>query len=176
MRAARRSFPLSRTSTLPRSSRATCRALRAKNARPSGRAGRGGSEVDKSHARSQRSECRSKNQASERDSGLTSAFWLLTSDFFLRRTLSRLLQVSQHLSRMAFRLHLGKDVLNLAIRPYDERGPHDAHHLLAVHVLHLQHAKRVRDFLVGVGQQRKRQLEFFLKFLLRLGRVRRDAK
>src|SRR5258708_7580877 len=93
--------------------------------------------------------------------------------YSLRRALRRFLQVSQHLSRMAFRLYFGKDVLDLPVGPDDERRPHDTHHFLSVHVLLLKHTEGVGDLLVGVGQQREGQLEFLLKLLLRLGRVGR---
>jgi len=77
---------------------------------------------------------------------------------------------------MAFRFYFGKDVLDFAIGADDEGGPDDAHDFLAVHVLFLQHAERIGDFLVGIRQKREGQLEFLLKFLLCLGRVGRNAK
>src|SRR3984885_9412435 len=173
MRPARRSFPQSRTSTLPSSSRATRRGLRPKNARSSGR-------IDQVAPAS----CRLSSPpvlglpkgsvapaATEADARPTAAGWAA-----LRRTFGRFFQVNQHLPGMALRLYLGKDVLDSAVRPDDERGPDDAHDLLAVHVLHLQNAESVGDLLVGIRQQGERQLEFVLKLFLRLGRVGRDAK
>jgi hypothetical protein len=77
---------------------------------------------------------------------------------------------------VTFRLHLREDVLNLAIRTDDERGPDDAHDFFAVHVLFLQHAEGVGDFLVGIGQQREGKLELLLKLLLGFGRIGLDAK
>src|SRR5580658_1076973 len=94
----------------------------------------------------------------------------------LRCTLRRFFQVSQHLSGMALSLYFGKDMLDLAIRSDDERGSDDAHDFLAIHVLFLEHAEGIGDFLVRIRQQRERQLEFLLELLLRLGRVGRDAK
>ena len=110
------------------------------------------------------------------DDGTLRGASLFHAWFGLRCAFGRFFQVRQHFSGVAFRLHLGKDVLDLAVWPDDERGPDDAHDFLAVHVLFLQHAEGVGDFLVGIGQQREGQLEFLLKLLLRLGRVGLDAK
>jgi hypothetical protein len=48
--------------------------------------------------------------------------------------------------------------------------------LLAVHIFFLHDAISVGDFLVGIGEQRKGQLEFVLKLLLCLGRVGGDPE
>src|SRR5271166_1729328 len=151
MRAARRSFPRLRTSTLPRSSRATRRGLRAKKARGSG--------VAPASCRLS-SERPAPGAARKRAAGTAA----------LRCTLRRLFQVCQHFPSVAFRLYLGKDVLDLAIWSDNKSGPDDAHDFLAVHVLFLEHAEGVGDFFVGVGEEREPQLEFLLKLLLRLGR------
>jgi hypothetical protein len=75
---------------------------------------------------------------------------------------------------MAFRFYFGKDVLDLAIGADDKRSPDDAHHFLPVHVFFLQHAECVGHFLIRICQQRERQVELVLEFLLCLGRVRRN--
>ena len=77
-----------------------------------------------------------------------------------------------HFLGMSLRLHLVKHMLDLAVGADDERRPDYAHHLLPVHVLFLDHAKRVAQLLVGIRQQRKRQVKLLLEFLLCLGRVR----
>ena len=73
---------------------------------------------------------------------------------------------------MPLRLHFLENVLDSPVRPNNERRPRHAHHLLAIHVLFLDHAISVADLLVGVAEQGKRQAVLFLKFLERLGRVR----
>jgi len=90
----------------------------------------------------------------------------------LRRALLCFLQPFQHLVGMAFRLHLLKDVLDLAVRADDECRPRHTHHLLAVHVLFLDHAVCVANDLVGVGDKGERQVEFIGKLFLGLNRVR----
>jgi hypothetical protein len=75
---------------------------------------------------------------------------------------------------VAFGFHFGKNVLDLAVGADDKGGPDDAHHFLPVHVLFLQHAECVGHFLIRICQQRERQVELFLEFLLRLGRVGRN--
>jgi len=77
---------------------------------------------------------------------------------------------------MAYCLHLGEDVLDLAVRADDEGGTDDAHDFPAIHVFFLQDAELVSDLFVGIGQEGKGQAEFVLKFLLCLGRVGRDAE
>ena len=57
-----------------------------------------------------------------------------------------------------------------------ERGPLDAHDLLAVHVLFLQHAKLIADFLVYISKERVRQVVLGAEFGLGRGRVAADAE
>ena len=57
-----------------------------------------------------------------------------------------------------------------------KRGPLDAHHLLAVHVLFLQHAKLIADFLVYISKECVRQVVFGAELGLGLGRVAADAE
>ena len=77
---------------------------------------------------------------------------------------------------MAFRLHFVEDVFDIPIRPNNERRPRHAHHFLAVHVLFLDHAVSIGNFLVSVAQQRKWQVELVFKFLQRFGFIRRNPQ
>jgi hypothetical protein len=77
---------------------------------------------------------------------------------------------------MAFGFYFGKDVLDFAVGADYECRPGDTHHFLPIHVFFLDDAIGFSDFLVGICQQGKGQLEFVLKFLLCFGSVRRDAK
>jgi hypothetical protein len=75
---------------------------------------------------------------------------------------------------VTFRFYFGKDVLDLTVGADDKRSPDNAHHFLPVHVFFLQHAECVRHLLVGIRQQRERQVELFLEFFLRFGCVGRN--
>ena len=88
----------------------------------------------------------------------------------------RLFQPLQYLFGVTFGLDLLKDVFDLAVRTDDERGSRYTHHLLAVHVLFLDHAVGVADCFVRIGYQRKRQVIFLRELLLVLRRVGRNAK
>jgi hypothetical protein len=68
---------------------------------------------------------------------------------------------------MAVGLHVLEDFGDLAFTIDNERGARDPFHLLAVHVLFLDHAESFADLFVGVGEQVVRKLVFFFKFLLR---------
>ena len=72
---------------------------------------------------------------------------------------------------MSFRLHVIEDVLDLALGANDKSGPCNAFHLLAVHILFFNHAKEICNLLLRVSQQRERQAELLLKFLLRGCRI-----
>src|SRR5437879_622083 len=152
MRAASRSFPAYLTSTLPKSARATLRGLRAKKARSSGRsAGNGGAmgrRMGKCALECSAAVCSAAVPAAVRRASSPAApgarrapgtagkmpALLLCTLRPLGRAFRRFLQVSQHLSRMAFRFYFGKNMLDFAVGPDDERGPDDAHDFLAVHV------------------------------------------
>ena len=72
---------------------------------------------------------------------------------------------------MSLRPHLGEDVLDSAVGADDKRRALDPHHLLAIHVLFLQDAECLRDFLVSVGEQGEGNLELVLKLLLGSNRI-----
>ena len=88
----------------------------------------------------------------------------------------RFLQPLQHLLGVAFRFHFVEDVFDPPIRPDDECRSGHAHHLLAIHVLFLNHAIGIADSLIGIGDQRKRQVELVQKLLLIFRVVGRDAE
>ena len=73
-------------------------------------------------------------------------------------------------------LHVFEDVLDFAIGADYERGPGNAHDLLAIHVLFFHDAKGVGDLLFGVGEQGEGQILLFLKFLLRFWHIGGYAK
>lgn len=77
---------------------------------------------------------------------------------------------------MAFGLYFGKDVLDLAIGSDYECSAGDPHDFLAIHVFFLDDAVGFGDFLVGIGQERKGELELILEFLLRFRSIRRNAE
>jgi hypothetical protein len=76
---------------------------------------------------------------------------------------------------MSFRLHIVKNVLDLAGGADHESSSRDAHHFAAVHVFLFDHPKLVGDLLVGVGEEREWQAVTILKLLLSGGRVARNA-
>ena len=86
------------------------------------------------------------------------------------------LEQGQHFFRVAFGRDLGKDVQQGLVGADQERGPLDAPHLLAVHVLFLQHAKLIADFLVYISKECVRQVVLGAEFGLGLGRVAADAE
>src|ERR1700720_1429009 len=92
------------------------------------------------------------------------------------RLSSRTLQVRQHLIGVSLWFYVIEDVLDLAVGANDERGPRDAHYFLAIHILLFDHTEQIRNLLVGIGQQRKRQTELVLKLLLRRRRVFRNTE
>jgi len=77
---------------------------------------------------------------------------------------------------VTFGLHVVEDVFNFAIGTDDEGCPSDAFDFLAVHILFFDHAKEIRNFLLGIRQEWKWQTEFVLKFLLRGRRISRNPK
>jgi len=62
------------------------------------------------------------------------------------------------------------------VGPDDKGGPLYAEDLFAVHVLFLEHAKLIADFLVYISEERVGKVEFGAEFGLRLGRVAGDAQ
>src|ERR1700728_4753410 len=88
----------------------------------------------------------------------------------------RTLQISEYFFGVALGLHFVEDVFDIPIRPNDKRGPGHAHHFLAVHVLLLDDAVRIGNFLVGITQERKWQVEFIFKFLECFGFIGRNPK
>ena len=77
---------------------------------------------------------------------------------------------------MSLRLHVLEDLGDLAVGSDEEGGAGDAFHFLPVHVLFFNHAVGVRDLLLFIGEERKRQTELLLETLLCLGRVGRNSK
>ena len=77
---------------------------------------------------------------------------------------------------MTLRIHLLKDVLNLAVRTDDEGGACDSPDLFALHIFFFHHAEGLGHFLVGIGEQAEWQVKFLLKFLLRFRSVGGDAE
>lgn len=68
---------------------------------------------------------------------------------------------------MAIRLHILKDLGDLAFVVDQEGGAGDPFHLLPIHIFFFDHAEGFADFFVGVGEQVVGKLVLFLKFLLR---------
>lgn len=68
---------------------------------------------------------------------------------------------------MAIRLHILKDLGDLAFVVDQEGGAGDPFHLLPIHIFFFDHAEGFADLLFGVGEQGIRQIVFLLKFLLR---------
>ena len=68
---------------------------------------------------------------------------------------------------MAIRLHILKDLGDLAFVVDQEGGAGDPFHLLLIHIFFFDHAEGFADFFVGVGEQVVGKLVLFLKFLLR---------
>jgi len=77
---------------------------------------------------------------------------------------------------MPLGLHLFENVLDLAVGANDERRPRHAHHLLAVHILFLDHAVSIADCFICVSDEREWQVELFGELLLRLHCVRRNTE
>ena len=77
---------------------------------------------------------------------------------------------------MPLRLDLFENVLDLSVWTDEERGPGDAHHLLAVHVLLDQHTVSDGYLFLGIGQQGERQALLVGEFFLRRRGIRGDAK
>ena len=77
---------------------------------------------------------------------------------------------------MPIRLHVVKDVGNLAIRADHKCGSCDSFHFSAIHIFFFDHAKGFADLLISIGQQGVGQVIFVLEFLLGLRRVGRDPK
>jgi hypothetical protein len=86
------------------------------------------------------------------------------------------LEIGQHFFGVAFRLHIVKDLGDLAVRPYHKGRARDPFHFLAIHVLLFDHAESFTDLLIDIGQQGVRQAVLILEFLLGLRRVSRDPK
>jgi hypothetical protein len=74
------------------------------------------------------------------------------------------------------RLYFGEDVLDFAVGTDHESGAGDAHDFFPVHIFFLDYAEGFRNFLICVGEEGKREIEFILKFLLCFRRVGGDAK
>ena len=77
---------------------------------------------------------------------------------------------------MAFRLHVVEYVTHSTVGANNEGRAGDPFDLLAVHVLFLDNAKFVADFLIGVAQKGVGQIIFSLKFLLGFWIIGRDAQ
>src|ERR1035438_9580764 len=77
---------------------------------------------------------------------------------------------------MALGRNLGEDVKKGLVRADHESRPLDPPHLLAVHVLFLQYAKLIADFLVYISKECIRQLVLGAEFGLSFGRVAADAQ
>ena len=86
------------------------------------------------------------------------------------------LEQRKHLFGVAGGRNLGKDVQQGLVRANDESRPLDAPDFLAVHILFLEHAKLIADFLVYISKERVGQLVFGAEFGLILGRVAADAE
>ena len=77
---------------------------------------------------------------------------------------------------MAFRRNFGKDVDEGLVGSDQKRCALDTHHLLAVHVLFLHHAKLIANFLVYISKECIGKVVFCAEFGLGFGRVARDAE
>jgi hypothetical protein len=87
-----------------------------------------------------------------------------------------LLQLGNDLFPMPFRLHIFKDVSDLAGRVDDERGSGNALHFSAIQVLFFNHPKLLGDFFVPIGKEPIRQVVLCLEFLVRTGLIGRDTQ
>lgn len=94
----------------------------------------------------------------------------------LRPALRRFFEVRQHFFRMPIGLHVLENVLDLSLWADNEGSPRHAPDFLAVHVLIFHDPKGLCNFLVGIGQQRERQVFLILELLLRLRSIWGDAK
>src|SRR5438270_2690865 len=63
-------------------------------------------------------------------------------------------------------LHLGKNLCNLSVWADQKRGPFNAHHLLAIHILFLDNAKGIANGLITVGDQVIGQVILLFELLL----------
>jgi hypothetical protein len=81
------------------------------------------------------------------------------------------LQIFQHLLCVALGFHVLEDMRDAAIRPNYERRSRDPLHFFSVHVLLLDHAEGLADFLISVGQQGVREIVLILKLFLTLRRI-----
>ena len=86
-----------------------------------------------------------------------------------------LLQDALDLLHGVLRAHLGEDAGELALLVDDERGADDAHVLLAVERLLAPRVPRLRDRVIGVGEQREAERVLVVELQLLLGRVGADA-
>ena len=77
---------------------------------------------------------------------------------------------------MTLGLDLGKHARDLAVGADQEGGALDADAGFAVHVLFFEHTISLRELLVGVGQQRERQVILVFELLLPFRAVGRDAQ
>jgi len=77
---------------------------------------------------------------------------------------------------VAFGFYFREDACDLTFAVDQERGALNAHDLFPVHVLFLDHAEGIADFLVGVGEERVREVVFFFELLLFFRSVSGDAE
>lgn len=86
------------------------------------------------------------------------------------------LGLGENLFGVAFRFNLSPDVGDGSVGGDEKRGALDAHHLLTVHILFLEHVEELGDLFVGISEQGVRERVFFLELLLRLRSIRGDAE
>ncbi len=77
---------------------------------------------------------------------------------------------------MAFGLDVRKDVADGPVGANDEGHAGDSLHLLAIHILFLDNAEFVADFLIGVAKKRIGQIVLGLEFLLSFRIIGGDAQ
>jgi hypothetical protein len=77
---------------------------------------------------------------------------------------------------MAFRFHVVENMLNFPVWADYEGRSGDSFYDFSIHILVFDHAKRFRDRLVRISQQRVRQVVLILKFLLLFGAVCGNAE
>ena len=82
----------------------------------------------------------------------------------------------QNLFSVALRRDFRVDMQQRAVRADHKGGSLNAHDFLAVHVLFLQHAKLIADFLVYISKECVRKVEFGAELGLFARRVAADAQ
>ena len=86
------------------------------------------------------------------------------------------LEQFQHRFGVAFGGDFGEDVEQGLVGTDDEGGSLDTEDFLAIHVLFLEDAKLIADFLVYISKERVGQVVFGAEFGLGLGGIARDAE